>query len=157
MPSLPQFFREHSESWIERFDYKEAGPQLLMQAFLQRILNGGGRIYREYALGRKRTDLSIEWPLQRLPVPSERGDEVEGEPDWHGPIQRIVIELKIQRGGLESTIEKGLEQTAEYADQFGADESHLVIFNRDPDLPWEAKIWHRAEIRGTRILGVWGA
>ena len=27
-------------------DTKEAGPQLLLQAFLQRIVNGGGRIER---------------------------------------------------------------------------------------------------------------
>ena len=26
-----QFFREHSESWIERFQYREAGPQILLQ------------------------------------------------------------------------------------------------------------------------------
>ena len=25
--------REHSEHWVERFQYKEAGPQLLLQAF----------------------------------------------------------------------------------------------------------------------------
>ena len=49
--AFQQFFREHSESWVERFDYKEAGPQLLLQAFLQRIVNGGGRIEREYGLG----------------------------------------------------------------------------------------------------------
>jgi len=52
-----QFFRGNSEIWIERFDYKEVGPQLLMQAFLQRIVNSGGRIDREYGLGRRRTDL----------------------------------------------------------------------------------------------------
>ncbi|WP_216601614.1 AAA family ATPase [Vreelandella azerica] len=55
MPKLlagfQQFFREHAESWLERFQYKEAGPQLLMQAFLQRIINSGGRISREYGLG----------------------------------------------------------------------------------------------------------
>ena len=45
------FFREHSEHWVERFEYKEAGPQLLLQAFLQRIVNSGGRIEREYGLG----------------------------------------------------------------------------------------------------------
>ena len=56
------FFREHSESWVERFQYKEAGPQLLLQAFLQRIVNGGGRVEREYGLGRMRTDLLIFWP-----------------------------------------------------------------------------------------------
>ncbi|MBF0234224.1 MAG: AAA family ATPase, partial [Desulfamplus sp.] len=42
--AFQQFFRENSEIWIERFDYKEAGPQLLMQAFLQRVINGGGRL-----------------------------------------------------------------------------------------------------------------
>ena len=36
------FFREHSEHWVERFEYREAGPQLLLQAFLQRIVNSGG-------------------------------------------------------------------------------------------------------------------
>ncbi|OQY55235.1 MAG: hypothetical protein B6245_20060 [Desulfobacteraceae bacterium 4572_88] len=52
---LAEFFREHSEHWGERFDYKEAGSQMLLQAFLQRIVNSGGRI----VLGRKRTDLLI--------------------------------------------------------------------------------------------------
>lgn len=45
-----QFFRENADSWIERFDYKESGPQLLLQAFLQRVVNGGGYIDREYGL-----------------------------------------------------------------------------------------------------------
>ena len=45
------FFREHSEHWQGRFAYAEAGPQLLLQAFLQRIVNGGGRIEREYGSG----------------------------------------------------------------------------------------------------------
>ncbi|WP_040839594.1 hypothetical protein [Thiothrix nivea] len=30
---------------------------------MQRIINGGGRINREYGLGRKRTDPYIEWPV----------------------------------------------------------------------------------------------
>ena len=54
------FFREHSEHWVQRFEqYQEAGPQLLLQAHLQRVVNGGGVIEREYALGRGRTDLLI--------------------------------------------------------------------------------------------------
>ncbi len=60
------FFREHSEPrraaqrGVQRFErYHEAGPQLLLQAHLQRIVNGGGRIEREYALGRGRNDLLI--------------------------------------------------------------------------------------------------
>jgi hypothetical protein len=42
-----------------------------VQAFLQRIItstssvrrNGGGHLNREYGLGRKPTDLFIEWPV----------------------------------------------------------------------------------------------
>ena len=62
LAAFQAFFREHSEHWVARFDYAEAGPQLLLQAFLQRIVNGGGRIEREYGLGRGRTDLLITWP-----------------------------------------------------------------------------------------------
>ena len=49
LAAFQTFFREHSEHWIGRFDYAEAGPQLLLQAFLQRIVNGGGRIEREWS------------------------------------------------------------------------------------------------------------
>lgn len=145
LAAFQQFFREHSEAWIEGFDYKEAGPQLLMQAFLQRIVNGGGRIQREYGLGRRRTDLLIEWPI----------DEQQG---FFGPVQRVVIELKLYRkGSLDALIAEGLQQTADYADKAGADEAHLVIFDRRPDIPWDAKIWQRNETRESRLVGVWGA
>ena len=42
MAAFQEFFREHSEHWVVRFQYKEAGPQLLLQAFLQRIVNSAG-------------------------------------------------------------------------------------------------------------------
>ena len=48
----------HSVEWI---GYKEAGAQLVLRAFLQRVIHDGGRITREYPL-RRRTDLLIEWP-----------------------------------------------------------------------------------------------
>ena len=143
LAAFQQFFRENSDSWIERFDYKEAGPQLLIQAFLQRILNGGGRINREYGLGRKRTDLSVEWPLT--------------DDRFHGPVQRVVIELKIQRDSLEATLQSGLAQIQDYATHWGADEAHLVIFNRDPDISWDDKIWQAdRQVAGWGSIGVWG-
>ncbi len=142
--AFQQFFRENSESWIERFEYKEAGPQLLMQAFLQRVINGGGRLNREYGLGRKRTDLAIEWP-------------VNPEQGYYGKVQRVAIELKILYGNLEKAIEKGLEQTVEYGDTLNADELHLVIFNRDPDISWEDKVWHEVRDYKGYEVGVWGS
>ena len=62
LSAFQTFFREHSEHWRQRFLYQEAWPQLLLQAFLQRVVNSGGRIEREYGLGRGRTDLLIVWP-----------------------------------------------------------------------------------------------
>ncbi|WP_075879276.1 ATP-binding protein [Vreelandella massiliensis] len=144
LAGFQQFFREHAESWLERFQYKEAGPQLVMQAFLQRIINGGGRITRKYGLGRKRIDLLIEWPL----------NEAKG---FNGPVQQVVIELKIQRDSREATVAKGVAQTAGYADQVGADEAHLVVFNRADDVPWEEKIWQGTEHHGDRPIHTWGA
>jgi len=58
---------------------------------------------------------------------------------------------------LEQTIQKGLEQTLEYADSVGADESHLTIFNRDKSVKWDNKIWYKEMSYEGRVVGVWGA
>lgn len=137
-----QFFRQNSDSWIGKFDYAEAGPQLLLQAFLQRIVNGGGYIDREYGLGRKRTDLLIRKPL------------TDG---YGGPVQRIVLELKIKRGAIEHIIDEGLAQTAEYMDLVGSvDEGHLIIFDRDSSKSWDERIWHELRTYQGRTIVVWG-
>ena len=141
LEAFQTFFREHSEHWVERFEYREAGPQLLLQAFLHRIVNGGGRIEREYGLGRERTDLLIVWPTT---TPGRT-------------VNKVVVECKVMhpRKGLESTIEAGLVQTAAYMDRCGAAEGHLVVFDRDADRSWEEKVFRRAPDRDARIH-VWG-
>ena len=137
-----QFFRENSDAWIGKFDYAEAGPQLLLQCFLQRIVNGGGYIEREYGLGRKRTDLLVRKPL------------TDG---YGGPVQRIVLELKIKRGALEKVIDDGLRQTSEYMDRVGSvDEGHLIIFDRSLTKTWEERIWHNPMTFEGRPIVVWG-
>ncbi len=139
---IQQFFRQNSDSWIGKFDYAEAGPQLLLQAFLQRIVNGGGYIDREYGLGRRRTDLLIRKPL------------TDG---YGGPIQRIVLELKIKRGSLDTVIQDGLRQTFEYMDSVGSvDEGHLIIFDRSKDKTWEERIWHKPCQYNEKNIMVWG-
>ena len=47
--------------YYRKMSYTEAFPHLLLMAFLQRVLNGGGRIDREYAAGRGRMDLEVEY------------------------------------------------------------------------------------------------
>ena len=132
------FFREHSEHWVQRFErYHEAGPQLLLQAHLQRIVNGGGRIEREYALGRGRTDLLIVWP--------QGGRE-----------RRFVVECKVLRRGLERTIAEGVAQTRGYADRCGAEAGHLIVFDRAPERTWEEKIFRRPPAGDGVPVTVWG-
>src|SRR6056297_699401 len=141
LKAFQQFFREHSESWIERFQYKEAGPQLLIQAFLQRIINGGGLIDREYGLGKKRTDLYIRWPI----IPERFKDTNTNHPFPmtydHEDIQRMVIELKLKHNNsLETVIDEGLKQTANYVDKTGAEEAYLIVFDQD-NKHWEERIF----------------
>ena len=137
LAAFQEFFREHSEHWLERFEYREAGPQLLLQAFLQRIVNGGGRVEREYGLGNRRTDLLIVWPQD-------------------GQVHHFVIECKLLHKGLEATIRSGLEQTAAYMDRCGAECGHLVIFDRDEEKKWADRIFRRREsFEGTEIE-IWG-
>ena len=152
LASFQAFFREHSEHWVERFQYKEAGPQLLLQAFLQRIVNGGGRIEREYGLGRMRTDLLLLWPL--------RGTHAQASapaPAGEGRVtQKVVIECKVLHRGLDRTLREGLAQTRAYMDRSGAAEGHLVVFDRTEGRTWDEKIFRRNEAEGGVPITVWG-
>ncbi|MBN4658993.1 ATP-binding protein, partial [Escherichia coli] len=73
-----------------------------------------------------------------------------------GPLQRVVLELKILHKSLEATLHEGLAQTAQYADHRGADEALLIVFDRRPGVPWDDTIWQRTEQVGSRTVGVWG-
>lgn len=130
-----EFYRENSPIWLERFDYKEAGPHLLLMAFLQRVINGGGTLLREYALGTRRVDILLKWRKQMI-------------------MQNVVIELKIRYDAC--SLPDGLKQTADYMDSSGADEGHLVLFDRDPKKSWQDKIFHLKEVVDGKIIQVWG-
>jgi hypothetical protein len=59
MRDFQQFWRENSAIWETKYQYREAAPHLILMAFLQRIVNGGGNIIREMAAGKGRTDLCL--------------------------------------------------------------------------------------------------
>jgi hypothetical protein len=127
-----KFYRKNSEHWLGRFQYKEAGHQLLLMAFLQRIVNGGGRIEREMAVGNGRTDLAAFWK-----------DRV------------FAIEMKIKRDS--STREEGLDQLCAYMDRLDQQHGYLVLFETktSEELPWEQRIkWEEVTHRGKQITVV---
>ena len=139
------YFREHSESWVQRYGHREAGPQLVLHAYLHRVVNSGGRITREYAVARGRTDLLVEWPRP-------------GEPLASLPV-RHVIECKVvrKRSSLESVILQGTEQTAWYMDRCGAESGHLVVFDMRTEKSWEERVFRRDPQPGSPPITVWGS
>ena len=121
LTAFSTFFGEHAEHWLAQLGaYREAAPQLILQSYLQRVVNSGGRIEREYGLGRGRTDLLVLWPREA------------GQPSdlW----ERFVVECKVlrdtDRKSLASVVECGVKQTLGYMAQCGAEEGHLVVMDR---------------------------
>ncbi len=159
LSAFQTFFREHSEHWSKRFQYQEAWPQLLLQAFLHRIVNSGGRIEREYGLGRGRTDLLIVWPRRGGESGAGRSRAGDtrvggGQAVW---VDQIVIECKVLHGSLERTLSEGLEQTAEYMDRCAAAAGHLVVIDRAPGKRWDEKVFHRRmQSRRGVAIDAWG-
>ena len=143
LKSFQQFYRENSEVWRDRGKYEEAAPQLLLQVWLQRIVNGGGRIEREYALGTRRADLFVRHFYRR---------------DGKRQEQRFVVEIKVVRnkGSLETTIEEGLAQTAMYAAKCDPEEAHLVVVDDRDGRSWDEKVFVAEKDYEGRPITVWG-
>jgi ASC-1-like (ASCH) protein len=123
-----KFWRRHSDIWALQSGYTEAFPHLLLMAFLQRITNGEGRIEREYAAGRGRMDLLIEYAGKTF-----------------------ILEIKLIRDydSPELVQEEGLEQILSYRDKFDKlIPCYLLIFDRRSEgkkLPWEQRIQWKIE------------
>jgi transposase len=131
MRDFQQFWRENSDIWKQKYQYQEAAPHLILMAFLQRIVNGGGQVLREMAAGTGRTDLCIVYEDEKYPV-----------------------ELKIRRN--EKTLQEGLEQTVKYMDTFNCTEGWLVIFDQRPEIAWDDKIYIKQETINEKTITVVG-
>ena len=110
------FWKEHGEVLAGGMSYHEVAPQLVLMAFLQRVVNGGGFIDREYGIGRGRIDLLVRWPTLG--------------PDGARVWQREALELKVWRDKAKDPLAKGLAQLDGYLDRTGLDTGVLVIFDR---------------------------
>lgn len=131
LKGFQQFWRENSKIWSERYQYKEAAPHLILQAFLQRITNGGGHILREYASGRERLDLCVVFENKKYP-----------------------IELKLKYS--EKTKEQGIKQLSSYIDTLGEQKGWLIIFDRDEEKSWDEKVFWETEIVDNKTIHIVG-
>ncbi len=106
-----EFWREHGEVLLKASPYHEVAPQLVMMAFMHRVVNGGGTVHREYAIGRGRVDLLVSY----------------------GPT-RLAVELKVWSPSQPDPITRGLSQLDGYLAGLGLSRGWLVIFDRRPGL-----------------------
>ncbi len=101
------FWRQHGEPLLKNAPYHEIAPHLVMMAFLHRVVNGGGTLEREYAIGTDRMDLCLRYGAVTL-----------------------GIELKVWRQGRPDPLNVGLPQLDKYLAGLGLDYGWLVIFDQ---------------------------
>lgn len=97
LDAFVEFWLRHGEALLASSSYNEAAPHLVLMAFLQRVVNGGGRIDREYAIGAKRLDPCIEYRGEKLGIEVKTWREsdkakdpmIEGLPQLDGYLARI--------------------------------------------------------------------
>ncbi len=137
------FWVEQGESMIFSGTYAESGAQLVLMAFLQRVVNGGGVVTREYGIGRRRIDLLITWPWT--------------DADGKRQVQREALELKVWRDGRRDPLDEGLRQLDAYLERVGLAEGVLVLFDRRKDAaPLAARVREEAAVTPSgRRVRVW--
>ena len=112
MANFFAFWLEQGEAMMNTVRYHEAAPTLVLMAYLQRVVNGAGRIEREYAAGSGRMDLLVVH------------DDV-----------RMAIEVKVWRDKQANPLAKGVLQLESYLARHALPDGFLVIFDQRTNAP----------------------
>ncbi len=128
------FWRRHGEPLLKSAPYHEVAPHLVLMAFLHRVINGGGTLEREYAIGMGRMDLCLRYGAVTL-----------------------GLELKVWRDGRPDPLAEGLIQLDDYLAGLGLDSGWLVIFDRrsgQPPIEARTASLETTSAQGRRIVVV---
>jgi len=106
------FWRRHGQPLLGSAPYHEIAPQLVLMAFLHRVINGGGTLEREYAIGSGRMDLCL----------------------CYGALT-LGMELKVWRDGQSDPLAEGLVQLDGYLAGLALDWGWLILFDRRAGQP----------------------
>ncbi len=130
LEAFVSFWREHGEWMVRGQTWPESAQQLVLMAFLQRLVNGGGWIDREYGLGQQRLDLLIRWFTTTDPLGKPLSED------------RHALELKVWRDGRPDPLVKGLAQIDGYLARLGLPTGTLVLFDARTASP-HGDAWER--------------
>jgi len=111
LDSFLDFWRQHGEPLLRSTPYPEIAPHLVLMAFLHRVVNGGGTLEREYAIGSGRMDICLRYGQVTL-----------------------GMELKVWREEKPDPLAEGLKQLDKYLSGLNLETGWLVIFDRRPNL-----------------------
>lgn len=106
------FWRQHGQPLLAAVHYHEVAPHIVLMAFLHRVVNGGGTLEREYAIGSGRMDVCVRYGADTL-----------------------ALELKVWRDGERDPLAAGLAQLDGYLSGLGLDTGWLVLFDQRSGQP----------------------
>jgi len=106
------FWRQHGQPLLKSVHYHEIAPHIVLMAFLHRVVNSGGSLEREYAIGTRRMDVCLRYGQVTL-----------------------GMELKVWRDGESDPLKEGLKQLDSYLSGLGLATGWLVIFDQRSGLP----------------------
>jgi hypothetical protein len=106
------FWRQHGEPLLVTTSYHEIAPHIVLMSFLHRVVNGGGTLEREYAIGTGRMDLCLRYKQVTL-----------------------GIEVKVWRDKVKDPEAQGLDQLDVYLAKIKADYGWLFVFDRRKNAP----------------------
>ena len=129
--SFQFLWRENADNWQNRYQYQEAAPFLIFQAFLQRFVDGKGRIIREYGIKRTRFDLCVI---------------------YQGRFYPIVMKNRLNT----ISVDQGITQICSYLDVYGLETGWLVLFDNDDSRSLNEKISWRTLAVETKTIHVVG-
>ncbi len=101
-----KFWRQDAGAWKDWQKFAEAGPHIMFMAFLQRVVNGGGVLTREMALGSYRMDIGLKYKGRSY------GVEIKLKPNFRR--------------------ETALAQVRRYLDVMDAPEGWMLVFDPAP-------------------------
>jgi hypothetical protein len=114
LDAFADFWVDHGAKMANTENYREASVQVVFMGFLQRLVNGGGYVEREYGVGAGRIDILVRKPY---------GDRQE---------QREAVELKVWYPDEPDPLKAGLKQLDGYLSTLRLDVGTLIIFDRRP-------------------------
>jgi hypothetical protein len=94
------FWARHRDMMKDRIKYPEAVAHFGLMTYLDRVANGGGRVDREFAVGRGRLDLLLVHGELKLPIEVMVHRDLEADPMREGldQLDRYCEGLRVETG-----------------------------------------------------------